>query len=311
MAMVNYTTTRYFVLEGVSSDPQLQLFLFVIFLLIYLLTVVGNGAIMVVTRADPHLHTPMYFFLFHLSFLDICYSSVTVPKMLQNLLAGKKNISLPGCIAQMTLILLMACTEVFMLSAMAYDRYAAICKPLYYVRIMNKQVCMRLVGGAWLISILHSLTNTAPVLQLHFCGHKELNNFSCELPSLLEASCAGTFISKMTFLTSAMIVSSTSLSINLVSYICIISSILRIRSGEGRGKAFSTCSSHLTVVLLCYGAAFARYLRPNSASSVVLDRLFTVQYSILMPMLNPIIYSLRNKDVKAALGKLLGEMKGI
>ncbi|XP_014382279.1 olfactory receptor 8S1-like [Alligator sinensis] len=309
--MGNQTTVSYFVLSGVSSEPQLQPFLFVVFLLIYLLTVVGNGAIVAVIKADPHLHTPMYFFLFHLSFLDICYSSVTVPMMLQNFVRDKKTISLHGCLAQMSLILLVACTEIFMLSAMAYDRYAAICDPLHYGGIMTKQICIRLVAAAWLISVLYAMINTAPVLHLHFCGPKEVNNFSCELPSLLEVSCTAIITSKMTFLTSAMIVGLTSFSITLVSYICIISTILRIRSAKGRSKAFSTCSSHLTVVVLYYGAALFRYLRPSSASSVVLDRLFSIQYSILTPMLNPIIYSLRNREVKAALGNLLGKMQGI
>ncbi|XP_025048502.1 olfactory receptor 1009-like [Alligator sinensis] len=309
--MGNQTTVSYFVLSGVSSDPQLQPFLFVLFLLIYLLTVVGNGAIMVVIRADPHLHTPMYFFLFHLSFLDICYSSVTAPKMLQNFLADETPISYHGCIAQMSLILLGASAEVFILSAMAYDRYAAICDPLHYQGTMNKQVRIRLVGGAWLIGIFYALTNTVPVLHLHFCGPNELDNFSCELPSLLEVACTETFTSTMTFLTSALFVTLASFSISLVSYICIISTILRIRSAEGRSKAFSTCSSHLTVVILCYGSALFRYLRPSSASSVALDRIFSIQYSVLTPMLNPIIYSLRNKDVKAALGNILGKIRSL
>ncbi|XP_006268570.4 olfactory receptor 2K2-like [Alligator mississippiensis] len=263
---------------------------------------------MVVIRADLHLHSPMYFFLFHLSFLDICYSSVTVPKMLKNFVADEKTISLHGCIVQMSLILLMACTEVFMLSAMAYDRYAAICDPLHYVRTMNKQVRIRLVCSAWLVSVLYALINTVPVLHLLFCGTKKVNNFSCELPSLLEVSCTETFINKMSYLTSVIIFSLIPLSIILVSYICIISTILRICFAKGRGKAFSTCSSHLTVVVLYNGAALFRYLRPNSASLVVLDRLVSIQYSILTPMLNPFIYSLRNKEVKVALGNILGKM---
>ncbi|XP_014379125.1 olfactory receptor 8S1-like [Alligator sinensis] len=311
MAMGNLTTVSYFVLSGLSNDPQLQPFLFVVFLLIYLLTVMGNGAIMVVTRADSHLHTPMYFFLFHLSFLDICYSSVTVPEMLHNFMVDRKTIYFPGCIFQMSLILLLSCSEIFMLSAMAYDRYAAICDPLHYGGTMNKQVRIRLVCGVWLISIIHALTNTGPVLHLHFCGPKEVNNFSCELPSLLELSCSETFVSKITFLTSVMIVSLVSFSVTLVSYICIISTILRMRSAEGRSKTFSTCSSHLTVVVLYYGAGLFRYLRPSSASSVVLDRLFSIQYNILTPMLNPIIYSLRNKEVKAALGNTLGKIQSM
>ncbi|XP_014379128.1 olfactory receptor 8S1-like [Alligator sinensis] len=311
MTMKNQTTIRFFLLSGVSSDPQIQPFLFFLFLLIYLVTVVGNGTIMVVIKADAHLHTPMYFFLFHLSYLDICFSSVTVPKMLQNFLAERKTISFPGCIAQMSIILLVGCAEVFMLSVMAFDRYAAICDPLRYFGTMNNQVRIRLVGGAWLITIVFALINTAPVLNLHFCGPTEVNNFSCEFPSLLQLSRTETFISKMTFLTTTMLASLTSFSITLVSYICIISTILKIRSAEGRGKAFSTCSSHLTVVVLYYGAALFRYLRPSSSSSVALDRLFSIQCSILTPMLNPIIYSLRNKEVKAALGIILGKIKNL
>ncbi|XP_014448980.1 olfactory receptor 8S1-like [Alligator mississippiensis] len=307
MTMGNETAISYFVLSSVSSDPQLQPFLFVVFLLIYLLTVLGNGVIMVVIRADIRLHTPMYFFLFHLSLLDICYSSIIVPKILQNLMAEKKIISLHDCLAQMTLIILVAITELFMLSAMAYDRYAAICDPLHYVGTINKQVRIRLVGGAWLIGTIYALTNTFPVLHLHFCGPKELNHFSCEVPSLLERSCTDTSINSMIFLVSTMFVFLTSFPITLVSYICIISAILRIRSAEGRWKAFSTCSSHLTVVVLYYGSGLFRYLRPKSISSVVLDTFVSMQYGIITPMLNPLIYSLRNKDVKAALGNILGK----
>ncbi|XP_014453223.2 olfactory receptor 5V1-like [Alligator mississippiensis] len=264
---------------------------------------------MVVIMAAPHLHTSMYFLLSHLSFLDICYTSVTVPKMLQNFLVEKKTISFDGCLAQMSSILLVSCTELFILSAMAYDRYAAICDPLRYLRTMNKQVHIRLVGGSWLVSILYAQINTVPMLHLHFCGPKEVNNFSCEPPSLLKVSCTETFISKMTLFTSAMILGLTCFSITLVSYICIISTILRIHSAKGRGKAFSTCSSHLSVDVLYYGAGMFRCLRPTPASSVILDRLFSIQYSILTPMLNPIIYSLRSKEVKAALGNILWKIK--
>ncbi|XP_025069749.1 olfactory receptor 8S1-like [Alligator sinensis] len=308
--MGNETTISYFVLTGVSSDPHLQPILFVVFLLIYLLTVLGNGMIMVEIRANIHLHTPMYCFLFHLSFLDIYYSSVTVPKMLQNFMAEKKTISLNGCLAQMCLIILVAITELFMLSAMAYDQYAAICDPMYYVGTMNKQVRIRLVGGAWLIGTIYALTNTFPVLHLRFCGTNELHHCSCEVPSLLERSCTDTFINNMIFLISTLIVFFGSFSVTLVSYICIISAILRICSADGRGKAFSTCSSHLTVVVLYYGSGLFRYLRPKSISSVLLDTFVSIQYSIITPMLNPLIYNLRNKEVKAALGNILGKTQG-
>nr|XP_005313388.2 olfactory receptor 1440-like [Chrysemys picta bellii] len=189
---------------------------------------------------------------------------------------------------------------------MAYDRYAAICNPLRYSRTMSKRVCSQLVAGAWLIGSLYALINTLPLLDLHFCGPNAINHFSCELPSLVALSCSETFTNDMVFLTSALTVGLVSFSLTLGSYIYILTTILRIRSVEGRRKAFSTCSSHLIVVGLCYGTGLFRYFRPNSVSSVVLDGLVSIQYSILTPMLNPLIYSLKNKEVKAALRRLLG-----
>ncbi|XP_026508236.1 olfactory receptor 8S1-like [Terrapene carolina triunguis] len=306
MSMANQTTVTEFILLGLFSDPQLQTFLFLVFLVIYLSTLGGNVAIMLVTRADSHLGTPMYFLLSHLSFSDICFSSVTVPKMLETLLSERKTISVSCCFAQMFFLLLSGCSEVFILSAMAYDRYAAICDPLRYMRTMSKRVCSQLVAGAWLIGSLYALINTLPLLALHFCGPNTINHFSCELPSLVALSCSETFTNNMVFLTSALTIGLVSFSLTLGSYIHILTTILRIRSVEGRRKAFSTCSSHLIVVGLCYGTGLFRHFRPNSVSSVVLDGLVSIQYSILTPMLNPLIYSLKNKEVKAALRRLLG-----
>ncbi|XP_065270155.1 olfactory receptor 5A1-like [Emys orbicularis] len=306
MSMANQTTVTEFILLGLFSDPQLQTFLFLVFLVIYLSTLGGNVAIMLVRRADSHLGTPMYFLLSHLSFSDICFSSVTVPKMLETLLSERKTISVSCCFAQMFFLLLSGCSEVFILSAMAYDRYAAICDPLRYMRTMSKRVCSQLVAGAWLIGSLYALINTLPLLALHFCGPNTINHFSCELPSLVALSCSETFTNNMVFLTSALTIGLVSFSLTLGSYIHILTTILRIRSMEGRRKAFSTCSSHLIVVGLCYGTGLFRYFRPNSVSSVVLDGLVSIQYSILTPMLNPLIYSLKNKEVKAALRRLLG-----
>ncbi|XP_034642636.1 olfactory receptor 1009-like [Trachemys scripta elegans] len=304
--MENKTSINYFVLSGVSNDPQLQTFFFLVFLVIYLITLLGNMLIMLVIKTDPHLHFPMYFFLFHLSFLDVCYSSVTLPNMLKIFITDKNTISFNGCIAQMCFILLTGCTEIFMLSAMAYDRYAAICHPLQYATTMNIQVCSQLVGGAWSISLFYSLVNTIPVSYLHFCGPNQVSGFSCELPSVLDLSCMKTLLNEMVFIASAAILGLIAFPPTVISYIHIISTILRIRSVEGRRKAFSTCSSHLIVVTLYYGTALFRYLRPNSASSVVLDRVLSIQYGILTPMLNPIIYSLKNKEVKTALKRILG-----
>ncbi|XP_026517303.1 olfactory receptor 5V1-like [Terrapene carolina triunguis] len=307
--MKNQTTVTKFILLGLSSDPQMQIFLFLVFLVIYLITLGGNIVIMLVIRTDSHLHTPMYFFLFHLSFVDICYSSVTVPNMLINLLAEHKTISVNGCITQMFFILLSAGAEGFILSAMAYDRYAAISDPLRYMERMSKGICVLLVSGTWTTGFFYALLNTVFTLKLHFCGYNQIHHFSCELPPLLHLSCTETFTNQVVLLTSIALFGSSSFLFTLISYIHIISTILRIRSAEGRRKAFSTCSSHLIVVGLLYLTAFFQYTKPSSVSSVALDEIFSVQYSILTPMLNLIIYSLKNKEVKTAVGKMLGKIK--
>ncbi|XP_065271828.1 olfactory receptor 8S1-like [Emys orbicularis] len=306
--MENQTTVTEFILLGLSSDPQMQIFLFLVFLVIYLITLAGNIVIIVVIRADSHLHTPLYFFLFHLSFVDIRYSSVTVLNTLRNFLAAHKTISLNGCIAQMFFILLSAGAEVLILSAMAYDRYAAICDPLHYMERMSKGICVLLVSGAWTIGFFYALLNTVFTLKLHFCGYNQIHHFSCELPPLLQLSCTETLTNQVVLLTSAVIFGSSSFLLTLISYIHIISTVLRIQSAEGRHKAFSTCSSHLIVVGLFYLTGFLQYTKPSSVSSVVLDEIFSSQYSVLTPMLNPIIYSLKNKEVKTALRKMLGKL---
>ncbi|XP_030400039.1 olfactory receptor 1009-like [Gopherus evgoodei] len=264
---------------------------------------------MVVIRADSHLNTPMYFFLFHLSFLDICFSSVTVPNMLMNFLVEHKTISVSGCIVQRFFILLSISAEIFILSAMAYDRYTAICDPLRYMERMSKGICVQLVSGAWTIGFFHALLNTVFTSKLRFCGPNEINHFSCELSPLLQRSCTDNLTNQAVLLTSVVIFGSSSFLLTLISYIFIVSTILRIRSAEGRCKAFSTCSSHLIVVGLWYLTAFFQYTKPSSVSSVVLDEIFSIQYSILTPMLNPIIYSLKNKEVKITLGKTLWKLK--
>ncbi|XP_044842161.1 olfactory receptor 5V1-like [Mauremys mutica] len=304
--MENQTTVTEFILLGLSNDSHLQIPLFLVFLVIYLITLVGNILIMLVIKVDPQLHTPMYFFLSNLSFLDVCYSSVTVPKMLENFLAEQKTISVSGCIAQIFFFIFMVGTEIFLLSVMAYDRYAAICNPLRYSTTMSHQVCVKMVLGAWISGFLDSLVNTLYLTDLTFCSPREINHFSCELPLLLQLSCTDTFANEMVILCFSMTLGFASLLLILTSYICILSTILGIRSSEGRRRAFSTCASHITIVLLFCGTAFIRYMRPASGYSFALDKLVSVQYSILTPMLNPIIYSLKNKDVKLALRKLLG-----
>ncbi|XP_050791904.1 olfactory receptor 5V1-like [Gopherus flavomarginatus] len=307
--MENQTKVTEFILLGLSSDPQVQIFLFLMFLVIYLVTLVGNILIMLVIRADSHLHTPMYFFLFHLSLVDICYSSITVPTMLMNFLAKHKIISVNGCITQMFFFILLAGTEVFILSAMAYDRYAAICDPLYYMEMMSKEICVQLVSGAWTIGLLYALLNMVFTFKLHFCGPNQICHFSCELPSLLQLSCTDTFTNQVVLLASAVILGAISFLLTLISYIHIISTILRMPSVQGKRKAFSTCSSHLIVVGLLYLAAFIQYTKSRSVSSVAVDEIVSIQYSILTPILNPIIYSLKNEEVKTALRNLLGKCK--
>lgn len=303
--MENQTTVTYFVLLGFSYSPPVQMFLFSTFFLIYAVTLMGNVMIMAAIRSDSRLHSPMYFFLSHLSFVDICTSSIMVPNLLLNFYATK-TISYGGCIAQMFLILLTGAAEEFILAAMAYDRYIAICKPMYYVHIMNSAVCRSLVGSAWMISCLYGLTNALPLLKLVFCGPNTIHHFSCELPSLLALSCTETSQNTMTFFISSIIVAAPLFSVILVSYIHIISTVLKMSSAEAKRKTFSTCSSHLIVVFLFFGTGSFRYMRPSSASSLIVDDFFSIQYSVSTPMLNPIIYSLNTRAVKEAIKKLIG-----
>ncbi|XP_067391461.1 olfactory receptor 2F1-like [Emydura macquarii macquarii] len=307
--MENQTKVTEFILLGLSNDPQMQIFLFLLFSVVYLITLLANVVIMLVVRTDSHLHTPMYFFLSHLSFVDICYSSAIVPKMLLNFLAQHKTISANGCFAQMFFFFLLAVTEIFILSAMAYDRYSAICDLLRYMEIMNKGICALLVSGAWAIGFIDATINTGFALKLQFCGPNQISHFSCELPSLLQLSCTDPIPHHTVLFTSVVIFGSSSFLITLISYIHIISTILKIRSAEGRRKTFSTCSSHLIVVGLMYLTAFFQYTKPSSVFSVLLDEMFSLQYSILTPMLNPIIYSLKNREVKTAVGKMLWKLK--
>ncbi|XP_042331128.1 olfactory receptor 8S1-like [Sceloporus undulatus] len=305
--MENKTGRSEFIFLGLSSDPQLQMFLFVVFLTIYLITLSGNIIIILVIRMDPFLYSPMYYFLSHLSFVDICYSTDIVPKMLANMLMNQNTISSTGCLTQMFFSLLLSVTEVFILSAMAYDRYTAVCHPLHYIVVMKKSICNYLVMGSWLMGLSFAVVNTMPTFNVQFCDLHEIKHFSCELPPLLKTASSDTFLNNIILYSSVIIFGLGSFLPTLVSYIHIISTILKIRSTDGRKKAFSTCSSHLIVVGLLYVTGMSQYMKPSSISSVALDELFSVQYSILTPMLNPIIYSLKNKEVKRALGRMFGK----
>ncbi|XP_043735011.1 olfactory receptor 8S1-like [Cervus elaphus] len=301
--MNNFTFFTEFTLLGLSADPHIQALLFVLFLGIYLLTLVGNTAMILIIKADSRLHTPMYFFLGHLSFLDLSFSSVTVPKMLQNFLSRKKSISVWGCITQSFFFLLYGCAEASLLSAMAYDRCAAVCHPLLYTVVMNRPLCAAMVCAAWLVGLLNSLLNHLFIHTLHFCGSNTVSHFFCELPSLFSLSCTDPTANEFLLSGSSAFLGLLTLPLILFSYSRIISAVLNIHSSEGQGKAFSTCSSHLTVVLLFYGTALFRYISPASGS--MLERVVSIQYSVITSLLNPLIYSLKNQEVKGALQRML------
>ncbi|NXS51127.1 OR5V1 protein, partial [Balaeniceps rex] len=307
--MESQKSASEFVLLGLKNDPHLQSLLFFVFSVIYFITLFGNMVIMIVISTDPHLHSPMYFFLFHLALTDMCYATTIVPYMLVNFLLKQKTIDYSACIIQVSLILLSAGSEIFMLSAMAYDQDVAICKPLHYQEVMNKLVCSQLVGAAWAMGVLHSIINTLPMLNVQFCKYTEIKHFSCEFPPLLTAACGRTFLNKLVLLSSAVIFGSSSFLLTLICYTYIISTVMKTQSAKGRHKAFSTCSFHLIVVVLLYTTALFQYTKPSSVSSFILGQLFSIQYSILTPMLNPIIYSLKNNDVKTALGRMLRKIQ--
>ncbi|XP_007936150.1 olfactory receptor 8S1-like [Orycteropus afer afer] len=305
MALRNHSTVTEFILLGLSADPKIEALLFMLFLGIYLLTVMGNLMLLLVIRVDSHLHTPMYFFLSHLSFVDVCFSSVTVPKMLENLLSQKKTISARGCLAQTFFIFFSGGTESCLLSAMAYDRYAAICHPLFYCQVMSKQRCVELVLGSWSLGFLDALINVLLAVKMDFCDAFIIPHYSCELPSILHLSCSDISTNFIVMFCSTIPHALITLLSVFFSYAYIIFTILSITSTSGRSKAFSTCSSHLTAVILFYGSALLRYLMPTSGSPQEL--IFSVQYGVIIPMLNPLIYSLKNKEVKSVVRRTLGK----
>ncbi|XP_030042420.1 olfactory receptor 5V1-like [Microcaecilia unicolor] len=305
MDVKNQTIPSEFIILGFSNIMEFQEIFFGILLLIYLTTLAGNIGIIVVTRLDVCLHKPMYFFLMNLSFLDICYTSTTVPKMLENLSMEKKTISYVGCITQLYFFVSFVGTECVLLAVMAYDRYVAICNPLRYTIIMSKMVCGNLAASCWIAGMANSAIHTYFTFRLPFCGANELNYFFCDIPPLLSLACADTSINEATLLTIGVFIGWTPFLCIIMSYIYIISTILKIRSTKGRHKAFSTCGSHLTMVLLYYGSAIFTYVRPISSYSLNKDRLVSMLYSFVTPMLNPIIYTLKNKEVKSALKKVL------
>ncbi|KAF1548835.1 hypothetical protein FQV10_0016863, partial [Eudyptes schlegeli] len=303
VAKGNHTTVTQFILLGLTSEPKLQAPLFVIFLMIYLITLMGNLGLITLMKTNRRLHTPMYFFLCNLSVVDLCYSSVFSPKLLIGFLVEKKTVSYSACFAQHFFFLLFVTTEVLLLAVMAYDRYAAICNPLLYTISMPKRVCIQLVARSYAGGILNSLIQTCCLLPLPFCGPNVINHYFCDTNPLLKLTCSDDHLNELLLVTFNGTISMSVLLLIIISYVYILFSILRIRSAEGRHKAFSTCASHLLTVTLFYVPAGLSHMQLGSKYSLETEKVTAVFYTLIVPMLNPLIYSLRNKEVKDALRK--------
>ncbi|XP_072265674.1 olfactory receptor 2D3-like [Pyxicephalus adspersus] len=302
----NQSTVTEFILLGLSEKPFVQILLFPIFLIVYMITLTGNVLLMVAVRNDKRLHTTMYIFLSSLSFLDICYTSSTVPMMLVMFLSKKKSISFTGCAIQLLFSLCLGETECLLLAWMAYDRYVAICSPLHYNMIMNTRVCLWMIAMSWLTGCTISSINTYVTFHLTYCGPNMINHFFCELPQMFQLSCSDISAVNIIKLVGTVIFLPIPLSLILFSYIRIISAVMTIHFGKN--KAFSTCVSHLVVVVIFYGTALFMYARPKHLVTEDTDKKVALFYTVITPMLNPLIYSLRNKDVHRAMRQLIGAL---
>ncbi|KAM4021750.1 olfactory receptor 10G4-like [Anomaloglossus baeobatrachus] len=301
----NQSLVGEFVLSSLSSAiSDVQILLFLSFMIVYVITVLGNALILLVVQLDARLHTPMYLFLGHLSFLDICYSSVTVPKLLNILSSDNRRISFYGCFSQMYFFHVLGSSEMFLLAVMAYARFVAICNPLRYTELMRRSICIPLAGCAWFGGFAHSTFHTCFLLRLSFCGSNQLYNFFSDATPLIKLSCSDTTVDEILLIVTPVILGPSCFTLVLVSYNRIVRSILRINSREGRQKTFSTCASHLLVVSIFYGTGIIVYVQPMSVYTSA-NSFITVFYAVITPMLNPLIYTLRNKEVKGVLQKLL------
>ncbi|KAM6216358.1 olfactory receptor 9S13-like [Rhynchocyon petersi] len=301
----NFSEVTEFILLGFRTRPEIQILLFFVFLLNYILILVGNISMVIVIKVDSRLHTPMYFFLRNLSCLDICYSTVIAPKTLANFMSNEKKISYNCCAAQFFFFAVFATTECFLLAVMAFDRFSAICSPLLYPIHMSQKVCVRLVTGSYICGGITAIVHTGLTFSLRFCEENRLDHFFCDVPALIEISCVDTFVNEIVlFVVSSFIIISTTMAI-LISYAYILSTVLKIPSTQGRKKTFSTCGSHIAVVSLFYGTIFFMYAQPGAMSAPQQTKIVSVFYTLVIPMLNPIIYTLRNRDVKDAMKKIL------
>ncbi|PNJ72654.1 olfactory receptor 13C9 [Pongo abelii] len=311
MEWENQTILVEFFLKGLSGHPRLELLFFVLIFIIYVVILLGNGTLILISILDPHLHTPIYFFLGNLSFLDICYTTTSIPSTLVSFLSERKTISFSGCAVQMFLGLAMGTTECVLLGMMAFDRYVAICNPLRYPIIMSKDAYVPMAVGSWFAGIVNSAVQTTFVVQLPFCRNNVINHFSCEILAVMKMACADISGNEFLMLVATILFTLMPLLLIVISYSLIISSILKIHSSEGRSKAFSTCSAHLTVVIIFYGTILFMYMKPKSKETLnsddldVTNKIISMFYGVMTPMMNPLIYSLRNKDVKEAVKHLL------
>ncbi|XP_030048241.1 olfactory receptor 145-like [Microcaecilia unicolor] len=305
MKQGNRTATTEFILVGLTEQVALRVPLFGVFLVMYLMNVLANGTLITVIGRNTQLHTPMYFFLFYLAFVDICLTTDTVPKMLITLVSDKKTIYFSECMTQLYLFIFFVGSECVILSIMAYDRYVAICYPLHYVTIMSKKVCLGFAAASFIINFVNGLIHTLLIARLSFCNSNKIQHYFCDLTPLMKLSCTDTFINELVIYTEGSLIVVVPFLIILVSYARILRTVLKMQSTSGRHKAFSTCSSHFIVVALFYGTILFMDFRPSSSYSLERDRMASVVYNVLSPMLNPFIYSLRNRDVKTALRRML------
>nr|XP_033779151.1 olfactory receptor 6F1-like [Geotrypetes seraphini] len=308
--MINQSASVEFILLGFPSIQEWWMVFFCLILCIYLLTIMGNLVIIMLVWTDIHLHTPMYFFLGNFSFMEIWYITVTIPKTMANIAMDMKTIQFAACITQYYFFFSLAATELLLLAVMAFDRYLAICNPLRYSTIMSNSICVQLSLSCWLGGFLCILPSVIPIALLQFCGPYIINHFFCDGPPLLKLSCIDTYLIELINFILALSTIMISFVLTLISYIFIVSTILRIPSTTGRHKAFSTCSSHLTVVLIFYGTLIFMYVRPKAMNALELNKAVAVFYTFVTPVLNPLIYSFRNKEVKVALKKAISKARG-
>ncbi|MBZ3885255.1 Olfactory receptor 2G6 [Sciurus carolinensis] len=305
MEKANHSSFSGFILLGFSSRPQLESVLFLVILVFYFLSLLGNSTIMFLSLVDPRLHTPMYFFLSNLSFMDLCLTTCTVPQTLVNFRGRGKTISYGGCVAQLFIALGLGGVECVLLSVMAYDRYAAVCRPLHYTVVMHPQLCLRLVVTAWMTGFSNSVVQTAMTMTLPLCGKNQLDHFFCEVPVMLKLACTDTSINEAELFAVSVFFLVVPLSLILVSYGHIAHAVLKMKSAQGRRKAFGTCGSHLLVVVIFFGTLISMYLQPPSSYSQDVNKSIALFYTLVTPLLNPLIYTLRNKEVKGALKRLV------